>query len=499
MMRYTVNTGRITDASGDVGIIVLPENPNPLNSILNSMDSTIAEQIKDVMRLGDFNGELESYSLIYTNGIAIPRFLLCGSGKTDALNLERVRQVYAGAAKRVSELGGLKSATIALTPTATSEEVEAAVTATSLSLYQFNAHKTKISNADEKKLKLQSVTFLTEDAQRKPMIEAAVRHGELIANGTLLARDLSNAPGNYLTPKSLAEKAEVVAEATGLNCEIFDKATLEDKGFGCILAVSQGSAEEPRFIILEYVPDGESKDTIVLIGKGITYDTGGINIKPAEGLVGMKADMSGAAAVIGTMQVIAQLIKPNVRVIGIVAAAENMPGSNALKPDDIITSFGGKTIEIQNTDAEGRLVLADSLGWVAQYNPKGVIDLATLTGSVLGTFGNYCAGAMGTDPELMEKVKAAAIKTHERVWELPLWDDYDEDIKSKIADVKNLGDGRNAGAIAGGAFLKKFAEGYPWVHLDIAGTAWGMKGSSYIPDGASGYGVRLLVQLVEDW
>ena len=499
-MKYTVNTGRITDAdaSGDVGIIFLPENPNL------AMDSAIAAQIKDVVRLGDFDGKLDSHSLIYTNGkIAVPRFLLCGSGKPDAQNpdaqnLERIRQLYAGAAKRVSELG-LKSATIALTPTATSEEVEAAVTAISLSLYQFNAHKTKISNADEKKLKLQSVTFLTEDAQRKPMIEAAVRRGELIANGTLLARDLSNAPGNYLTPTKLAERAEAVAETTGLNCEIFDKTTLEEKGFRGILAVSQGSAEEPRFIILEYVPDGEGQDTVVLVGKGITFDTGGINIKPAEGLVGMKADMSGAAAVIGAMQVIAQL-KPNVRVIGLIAAAENMPGSNAIKPDDIITSFGGKTIEIINTDAEGRLVLADGLGWAAQYNAKAVIDLATLTGSVLGTFGNYCAGAMGTDPELMAKVNSAAIKTHERVWELPLWDDWDDDILSKIADVKNLGDGRNAGAIAGGTFLKTFVEKYPWVHLDIAGVAWGMKGSSYIPDsGASGYGVRLLVQLVEDF
>ena len=492
-MKYTVDTGRLIDAASDAAIIIIvPENPD-----FDAIDPEIAVHIRRLIDLGDFTGKAKTSSLVYTNdGIQIPRILFVGGGKQEKLDIENTRQIYGRAARILSEMG-LKSATIALAATATSEEVEAAVTAISLSLYQFNAHQTKISDADENKLKLLSVTLLTEDAQRKPMIEAAVRRGEVIANGTLLARDLSNQPGNHLTPIQLAEKAVAVAVATGLNCEIFDKATLEEKGFRTLLAVAQGSVEEPRFIILEYVPDGEGQDTVVLVGKGITFDTGGISLKSGGGMHEMKHDMSGAAAVIGAMQVIGQL-KPNVRVIGVVAATENMPSGTAIKPGDVVTSYGGKTIEILNTDAEGRLVLADALGWSAQYNPKGVIDLATLTGAVITCLGHIAAGAMGTDPELMAKVKSAAIKTHERVWELPLWDDYDEGVKSKVADVQNIGDG-GAGTIAGGAFLKKFAEGYPWVHLDIAGTAWGMKGSSYIPDGASGYGVRLLVQLVEDW
>ena len=491
-MRYTVDTGKLIDAAGDAAIIIVPENIDP------DFDAPeIAVHIRRLIDLGDFTGKAKTSSLVYTNdGIEIPRILFVGGGKQEKLDIENTRQIYGRGARILSEMG-LKSATIAVPRTATSEEVEAAVTALSLSLYQFNAHQTKISDADENKLKLQSVTLLTEDAQRKPMIEAAVRRGEVIANGTLLARDLSNQPGNHLTPILLAEKAEAVAEATGLNCEIFDKATLEEKGFRTLLAVAQGSVEEPRFIILEYVPDCESKDTIVLIGKGITFDTGGISLKSGGGMHEMKHDMSGAAAVIGAMQAIGQL-KPNVRVIGVIAASENMPSGTAVKPGDVVTSYGGKKIEILNTDAEGRLVLADALGWVAQYNPKGVVDLATLTGAVIACLGHIAAGAMGTDEELMSKVKSAGVKTHERVWELPLWDDYDEGVKSKVADVQNIGDG-TAGAIAGGAFLKKFAEGYPWVHLDIAGTAWGMKGSSYIPEGASGYGVRLLVQLVEDW
>ena len=494
MMRYTVDTGKLIDAAGDAAIIIVPENPD-----FDAFDPAIAVHIRRLIGLGDFAGKAETNSLVYTNdGIEIPRILFVGAGKQEAQkDIENTREIYGLAARILSEMG-LKSATLPVTAAATPQELEAAATAISLSLYQFNLHKTQISDAE--KNHLQSVTFFTEDAQRKPMIEAAVRRGELIANGTIFARDLSNAPGNYLTPKSLAEKAEAIAAASGLNCEIFDKATLEEKGFRTLLAVAQGSVEEPRFIILEYVPDGEGQDTVVLVGKGITFDTGGINIKPADGLIGMKCDMAGAAAVIGAMSVIGH-IKPNVRVIALVAAAENMPGSKALRPDDIITSYGGKTIEILNTDAEGRLVLADTLGWAAQYNAKAVIDLATLTGAVLGTFGKHCAGAMTNDAPLMAKVSAAAIKTHERVWELPLWDDYDKDVKSTVADIKNLGDGRNAGTIAAGKFLQAFVEhNYPWVHLDIAGTAWDVKGKSYIPEnGASGYGVQLLVQLVEDW
>ena len=328
-----------------------------------------------------------------------------------------------------------------------------------------------------------------------------IRLGETIAEGTILARDLSNQPANHLTPTKLAEQAETVARETGLRCEVFDKAALEEKGFRTLLAVAQGSVEEPRFIILDYIPaipEGEEQKPLVFVGKGITFDTGGISIKPGKDMHEMKHDMSGAAAVLGAMQAIAQL-KPNVRVIGIIAAAENMPSGTAIKPGDVVTSYGGKTIEILNTDAEGRLVLADALGWVKQYNPQGVIDLATLTGAVIGTYGHTLAGAMGTDSRLMNKVKAAGAKTHERVGELPLLEEYDKAIKSEVADVKNLGEGKEAGAIAGGAFLKQFAEGYPWVHLDIAGTAWGIKGSTYIPESASGYGVRLLCQLARDW
>ena len=495
-MNITVKTGAFTQEQTDVIAIGILENPDFYSAPLQNIEQVLGGRIREVMNLGDFEGKHKTTCWLYTNGaITAPRVLLVGLGEYHDLTVEKVRQA-AGSAARVIRDMGLSTAAIPIPNEATPEMIQAAAEASHLSLYQFNEHKTDSNNDDEKK-KLESITFLAENEQSKAMIEDAAQRGETIAKGTCLARDLSNQPANYLTPIQLAEKAQAVAETSGLGCEIFGKATLEEKGFRTLLAVAQGSVEEPRFIILEYTPDGEGQDTVVLVGKGITFDTGGISLKGGSGMHEMKHDMSGAAAVIGAMQVIGQL-KPNVRVIGLVAATENMPSGTAVKPGDVITSYGGKTIEILNTDAEGRLVLADALGWTAQYNPKGVVDLATLTGAVIGSLGHIAAGALGTDPELMEKVKSAAEKTHERVWELPLWDDYDEAVKSKVADVQNIGDG-TAGTIAGGAFLKKFAEGYPWVHLDIAGTAWGMKGSTYIPEGASGYGVRLLVQLVEDW
>ena len=495
-MNITVKTGRFNQEQSDVIAIGVLENPDFYGAPLQTIDQALGGRIRELMNLGDFIGKLKTTAWLYTNGkIAAPRVLLVGLGEYHDLTPEKVRQAAGHAARTIRDMG-LRNAAIPIPIEATPEMIQGTTEACLLSLYQFNEHKTDNGDDDEKK-KLESLTFLAENDHSQSTVEEAVQRGELIANGTLLARDLSNQPSNHLTPTQLAEKAEAIAEVAGLRCEIFDKATLEEKGFRTLLAVAQGSAAEPRFIILEYTPEGEGLDTVVFAGKGITFDTGGISIKGGSGMHEMKHDMSGAAAVIGAMQVIGHL-KPNVRVIGVIAATENMPSGTAIKPGDVVTSYGGKTIEILNTDAEGRLVLADALGWSAQYNPKGVIDLATLTGAVIGALGHIAAGAMGTDPELMAKVKSAAVKTHERVWELPLWDDYDEGVKSKVADVQNIGDG-TAGTIAGAAFLKKFAEGYPWVHLDIAGTAWGMKGSTYIPEGASGYGVRLLVQLAENW
>ena len=496
-MNINVKVGDFRTEAVDAVVLGIFEGETSLSGAPLISDEATNGAIRELLESGDFKGELKQTGLLYTRGATTaPRIGLVGLGKSEEFNLEKARQAGAKIAQMLRDLG-LETFAIPL-PSDTTQEmvqmVQAAVEGKLLGLYQFNQHKTQ--NLDKIK-ELEGFTFLVEDEASKSAVEERVEIGETIANGTTLARDLSNQPPNYLTPTLLAEKAQEIADVTGLKCEIFGPAELNEKGFRTLLGVAQGSHEEPRFIILEHLPEGERQDTVVFVGKGITFDSGGLSLKSGRGMEDMKHDMSGAAAVLGTMQVIGHL-KPDLHVVGLIAATENLPSGTAQRPGDVVRSYGGKTIEILNTDAEGRLVLADALGYAANYNPKAVIDLATLTGAVITALGHFACGMLGTDDTLMEKLKAAAEETHERVWQLPLWDDYDGALKSKVADVKNIGDG-TAGTIAGAAFLKKFAEGYPWVHLDIAGTAWDVDGSSYIPKGASGYGVRLLVQFVRDW
>ena len=493
-MQINVKVGDFRTETADAIVFAIFEGET-LVSVAQTADTATNGAISELIDAGDFKGEHKQTALLYTRGaITAPRIALIGLGKSEDINCEKVRQA---AGKIVQELRDLDLKTIVVAlPHETPQEIaQAAAEASRLALYQFNQHKTE--GLDKVKA-LDTITFLVADEATKSVIENNVTIGDTIANGTNLARDLSNQPPNHLTPTMLAEKASEVANEVGLKCGVFDLAQLQEKGFRTLLGVSQGSIEEPRFIVLEHIPDGEGKDTVAFVGKAITFDSGGLSLKSGSGMMDMKHDMSGAAAVLGAMQVVGQL-KPDLHVVGLIAASENMPSATAQRPGDVVESYGGKTIEILNTDAEGRLVLADALGYAAQYKPKAAIDLATLTGAVITALGTVACGMMGTDTNLMDKVRSAADKTHERVWELPLWDDYDELIKSEVADVKNIGDG-TAGTIVGGAFLKKFAEDYPWVHLDIAGTAWDVKGSSYIPSkGGTGFGVRLLVQFARDW
>ena len=493
-MNINVKVGNFrTEEVDAIAFGVFEESESP-SGMLGAIDDAMGGEIRALLDLGDFKGEAKQTTVLYTKGaIAAPRLALVGLGKAEDFNLEVARQAAGIIAQKLRDLG-VKTFAIPLHSDPPQDMIQAAVEGSTLALYQFNQHKTQ----DLDKVKeLEEITFLAEDEASKAVVEQGVERGEIIANGTLLARDLSNQPPNHLTPTILADKAQEIADTTGLKCEIFEPTQLKEQGFGALIGVAQGSVEEPRFIILEHRPAGDGKETVVFVGKGITFDSGGLSLKSGSGMMEMKHDMSGAAAVLGAMQAVGHL-KPNLHVVGLIAATENMPSGTAQRPGDVVTAYGGKTIEILNTDAEGRLVLADALGYAKKYAPKAVIDLATLTGAVITALGHVACGMLGTDDDLMGKIRDAAETTHERVWQLPLWDDYDEGLKSEVADVKNIGDG-TAGTIAGAAFLKKFVEDYPWAHLDIAGTAWGMKGSSYIPKGASGYGVRLLVQLAQGW
>lgn len=345
-------------------------------------------------------------------------------------------------------------------------------------------------------MNIDSIT-LTDGGRLNPgILKGAVKAAEAVCSGVYLARDLSNAPANDLTPEKLASCAKKIAENRKIRCEIFDRPRMKKLGMGGLLGVAQGSHAPPKFIILEYVGAGRRDKNIVLVGKGITFDSGGISLKPADKMHEMKNDMSGAAAVIGTIKTAAETKLP-LNLIGLIPATENLPGGSAYKPGDVLTAFSGKTIEIISTDAEGRVILADALSYAGRFNPAMIIDIATLTGACVVALGEQVAGLLGTDDELKRKLKKASLDTGEKIWELPLWECYRESIKSDVADLKNAG-AREGGAISAASFLREFAGSHPWVHIDIAGPAWTTKEGPYCSKGGTGFGVRLLIRFLRD-
>ncbi|MBI4585400.1 MAG: leucyl aminopeptidase [Planctomycetes bacterium] len=361
--------------------------------------------------------------------------------------------------------------------------------------YAFLEHKTEEAPTTSLPLEL----HLLNDGVDLRGLERALRRAETIAEGVTLARNLANAPANEIHPVSLAARAKKLARRLGLNCRVLDERAIRKEKMGALLGVAQGSDAPPRFIIIEYRPKGRIKrpEPLIFVGKAITFDSGGLSIKPAKGMEEMKADMSGGAAVLCALGAIAQL-KPAVRVIGLIPSAENMISGRAVKPGDVIRARSGLTIEVINTDAEGRLILADALDYSKRFKPRMVVDIATLTGACVVALGDVVSGLMSTDPETAALVRRAAEACGERVWELPLHKEYFEALKSDTADLKNSGN-RNAGAITAAAFLSRFIEGTPWAHLDIAGTAWSEKEGGYRNKGATGAGVRLLVELASQY
>ena len=366
---------------------------------------------------------------------------------------------------------------------------------TILGTYRYTELKTL--SAEEKK-QLKSVTLVAPSARDAAAAKIGVRRGTALAEAVCWARDLINKPSNRLTPTIMAREAKAAARKFGFRCQVLDPKAQRRLGMNALLGVARGSREPSQFMVMEYKgPGSGSKRPLVWLGKGITFDSGGFSIKPADRMEQMKYDMSGGAAVLGAMRAVAALKLP-VRVVGLVPATENLPGGSAQKPGDVVRALGGKTIEVINTDAEGRLVLADALGYAQRFKPAAMVDLATLTGACVVALGQHCMGLMGNDKEWNNEVRAAANRAGERAWELPLWPEYTEAVKSDVADVKNVGDGK-AGTITAAAFLKEFAGQAPWVHLDIAGVAWAEKEHAYLVKGATGFGVRLLTELAASW
>lgn len=459
-----------------------------LPASLGRLDGQTNGAIGRLMAAGDFRGKRDETALLYPDGPA-SRVLLVGLGKPAAADRNAVRRGVAVAVKRARQLGVTAAAVhlAADLPIGPGDVAQVAAEGAEQGAWRYEALKRP---PEDPKPELVQVDLLA--AGNLTEAEAGARIGTAIGAGHALARGLQVLPGNMCTPSFLATAAQELAARHGFKVTVLDRAQIEAEGMGALLAVAKGSAEEPRFIVLEH--PGKGGAPVVLVGKGITFDTGGISIKPAERMEDMKFDMSGAAAVLGTFEALGRL-RPAARVIGLIPTCENMPSSNAYKPGDVVTSQLGKTIEVVNTDAEGRLILCDALSYARRFQPACVIDAATLTGAVTIALGNAAAAVLGTDASLVQQLQAAGERAGERVWELPLWDDYRELIKSDVADVKNSG-GRAAGTITAAWFLREFVEGFPWAHLDIAATAYTDKESPAMVKGPTAMGVRLFCEFV---
>ena len=457
---------------------------------VSSLFGAHGKEIDAALRAANFNGEKGQEFTIYSVG-AYRAVILVGSGEKSQLTNERIRRAAAIGIKAARAAKARSAIISALDSTIKQlsdfETVHSIVEGTKLGHYRFDKYLTQ----EKEKSEVERV-FVAFGSVSSAIGRKAAHDAELLCEAVYLARDLVNAPASEVYPEILAEVASNMAKKFHIRSRILDERQIRKLKMGGLLAVSSGSAKPPRFITLEYNGNPRKRDWYAIVGKGITFDSGGISIKPASGMAEMKMDMSGAAAVIGTMQAIAALKIP-VNVVGIAPCTENLPSGSAYKPGDVVTTMSGITIEVDNTDAEGRIILSDGLYYAQRYRPKAIIDLATLTGACVVALGQHATGMFGTGEEAMAQLKEAGEKTYERVWQMPIFEEYEKQIKSDIADVKNVG-GRWAGAITAAVFLKKFVGNYPWVHLDIAGTAMLEEATDYAPKGGSGVGVRLLTQ-----
>jgi leucyl aminopeptidase len=440
----------------------------------------------DLAESGEVTGKSLDFTLLHgAAGVAAKRVLLAGGGKANKFDAAEMRKLVA-AAVRFLKPKGIKRVAIALEgafagPDFASAAVEGAI----LGDYDPDRYK-----GGEKKA-LEWVAVVGGD-------ETAVKRARILAESQNFARALANEPANLLTPLKMADAARAMCSENGLECEVLERAEMEKLGMGALLGVAQGSAEPPVLIVIRYKPAAaKSKDHLGLVGKGVTFDTGGISIKPSDGMEKMKYDMSGGAAMMGAMRAIAQL-KPALTVTAFIPCVENMPGSRAQRPGDIVTAMSGKTIEVLNTDAEGRLILADAMAYARKQGVTHMVDAATLTGAIVVALAHIHVGLFSNDDAMRDRVLAAAKAEGERMWAMPLDDDYKEYLKSAFADLGNIG-GRWGGAITAASFLKEFAEETPWVHLDIAGTAWLDDAKPYMAKGPTGVPVRTLVRLATDW
>ena len=492
-MEIRAVAGDITGIKSDAIIVNHYERMKQPEGGAAIADKALEGAISQLIKQGDIKGKLNEITLVHSLGkLPAGRVVIVGLGKKRALTVNKIRGAMGEACRYLRQRNVKNVASVILgtdnEKIAMSDAVQAMTEGALLGLYTFRRHITKKEN------NLGEIKALIIVGKEKATIEKSVSRGRIITEATNWARDIINEPANFMTPSDMAEAARQLAEKYGLVVEIFDKEKMAEAGMGALLGVSQGSQQPPKFIILSYKGKDTDEVDIALVGKGITFDSGGISIKPSERMSDMKGDMAGGASVLATLIALAQL-KPKINVTALVPATENLPSGSALKPGDILKAMNGKTIEVLNTDAEGRLILADALSYAKKIGAKAIIDVATLTGACMVALGNICTGAFSNNRRLEDRVVAAGKEAGENIWPMPMYEEYKEQLKSDIADIKNIG-GRYGGAITAAKFLAEFINGTPWVHLDIAGTSDTDKEKGHLVKGATGVPVRTLVNVV---
>jgi leucyl aminopeptidase len=473
------------------------EEGDLLQGRIAELDKIAGGLLGKLSQSGELTGKTLEMTLIHAPaGLAASRLLLVGAGRREQFNGAVLRKV-AGAALRYLKSRSIKHVAFLVREDSAANETAQAI-AEGVITAAFETDKYKTDKKNDKNV--ESVLIAGYSEAENDSAEKGLNRGRAIGESQNFARDLVNEPSNKLTPQILAEKAVAMAKEAGLAVEALDEKKIAELRMGALLSVAQGSVEPPRVLVLTYTPATvkPGAPVIGLVGKAVTFDTGGISIKPSEGMEKMKYDMAGGATMLGVMRALAAL-KPGVKVICVVPATENMPGGKAQKPGDIQTAMSGKTIEVLNTDAEGRLILADGIHYAKQLGVTHIIDAATLTGAIVVALANVNVGVFGSDQAFTDKLLASAKATGEKMWQMPIDDEYREFIKGSFADIQNIGSGKGGGAITGAMFIKEFAGDTPWIHLDIAGTAWNDDAKPWLAKGPTGVGVRTLVHLVTSY
>ncbi len=494
-MEIKIVTGDIVRYEADAIIVNIFEGLERPEGVASTVDEALGGAISDIIKQGENRGKLNQITVIHSLGkLPAARIAVVGLGKQEELSAEKIRGVVAGVCRHLRKRYAANIATVAhgvgINDITSEESAQAIVEGALLGTYDFRQHLTKEAEYGE----IKQLTVVDANESSISALEQGLNKGRILAEAMILARDMVNEPANYMTPTDMAKAATRIAETYGLEVSVLERERMQELGMGALLGVAQGSQQPPKFIVLNYKGSDSAEIDIALVGKAITFDSGGISIKPSAGMEEMKGDMSGGAAVIAAMSAIARL-KPRINVLALIPATENLPGGSALKPGDVLTAMSGKTIEIISTDAEGRLALADAIGYARKHEAKRIVDVATLTGAMVIALGDICTGAFGNNQELVDKLIAAGTEVGERIWQMPMYEEYKEQNKSDVADIKNTG-GRNAGPVTAAQFLAEFAGDTPWVHMDIAGTNMTEKTKNYLVKGATGVPTRTLVSLV---